>query len=87
MKTDLEKRIADLGNDPLANISLPDCRTKDTSSPARKRQVFCANCSKLCMKLIGSWVEAESVFYICDDCDKKLGPIPGLVQIPEENLQ
>lgn len=68
---------------------LPDSRLSGTARENNTvvyahmlwERVFCANCGKDGGLITADW--SPHVFYVCDDCDKHCGSVPGLIKVDE----
>ena len=64
---------------------LPDCRLAGVPTVVLGRQkwerVFCANCGADGGLVTAEWT--AHVFYQCEPCALKLGPIPGVDKVPD----
>ena len=75
------------GWDIQLESSLPDCRVVDGAVIMHGRvpmeAIFCANCGA-----DGGLVTAgvPHVFYQCEACALKLGPIPGVDRVPDAEV-
>lgn len=80
---------SDLPKDIL-NGGLPDSRVKNCREticgPAGiMAKVYCANCGADGGLVTDEW--ASHIFFICDDCDHKMGEMPGLTKVPDAVVQ
>ena len=72
------------GWDIQLEAGLPDCRIVNSDIVMHglmaMEPIFCANCGAH-----GGLITAgvPHVFYQCDDCAMRLGPIPGVDRVPE----
>jgi hypothetical protein len=72
--------------DRQLEFGLPDCRLSGSSRDKTVvvgrmefERVFCANCGKSGGAVTAGW--CSHIFYICDQCDEKLGPPPGCIEV------
>ena len=69
------------------SIKLIDSRLRPCERKRKQRpgplgwmdQTYCINCGKKSGIVTVDWI-----MYLCDDCNEKLGGLPGAIEVPEE---